>query len=127
MTSFGEKHPGRLSLKPRPYLKTSRDLILMLFRGTLSLSLWTPFFIAKTSVASRLEPFPCDRTCDVSPSPRQNNHGNYVVSLSQLVRWMGQQAEEEGVEVYPGFAAAEVLYDDKVHSRCSLHQEFPCS
>ncbi|CAM9793354.1 unnamed protein product [Pylaiella littoralis] len=45
--------------------------------------------------------------------PQLNNHGNYVVSLSQLVRWMGQQAEEEGVEVYPGFAAAEVLYDDK--------------
>lgn len=46
--------------------------------------------------------------------PLQSNHGNYVVSLSQMVRWMGQQAEEEGVEVYPGFAAAEVLYDDKV-------------
>lgn len=44
----------------------------------------------------------------------QSNHGNYVVSLSQLVRWMGQQAEEEGVEVYPGFAAAEVLYNDEV-------------
>ncbi|CAN0433201.1 unnamed protein product, partial [Hapterophycus canaliculatus] len=43
----------------------------------------------------------------------QSNHGNYVVSLSQLVRWMGQQAEEEGVEVYPGFAAAEVLYNDE--------------
>lgn len=37
-----------------------------------------------------------------------------MVSLSQLVRWMGEQAEEEGVEVYPGFAAAEVLYNDQV-------------
>lgn len=37
-----------------------------------------------------------------------------MVSLSQLVRWLGQQAEEEGVEVYPGFAAAEVLYNDEV-------------
>ncbi|CAB1111899.1 unnamed protein product [Ectocarpus sp. CCAP 1310/34] len=45
--------------------------------------------------------------------PQLSNHGNYVVSLSQLVRWMGQQAEEEGVEVYPGFAAAEVLYNDE--------------
>lgn len=49
----------------------------------------------------------------------QSNHGNYVVSLSQLVRWLGQQAEEEGVEVYPGFAAAEVLYNDEVRSTCS--------
>lgn len=37
-----------------------------------------------------------------------------MISLSQLVRWLGQQAEEEGVEVYPGFAAAEVLYNDQV-------------
>lgn len=44
----------------------------------------------------------------------QSNHGNYVCSLSQLVRWLGRQAEEEGVEVYPGFAAAEVLYNDQV-------------
>ncbi|XP_022137933.1 electron transfer flavoprotein-ubiquinone oxidoreductase, mitochondrial isoform X2 [Momordica charantia] len=40
-----------------------------------------------------------------------NNEGNYVISLSQLVRWMGMKAEELGVEVYPGFAASEVLYD----------------
>lgn len=53
------------------------------------------------------------KNCRERPSP-QSNHGNYVVSLSQLVRWMGQQAEEEGVEVYPGFAAAEVLYNDEV-------------
>eukprot|EP00904_Undaria_pinnatifida_P006202 jgi/Undpi1/2711/HiC_scaffold_14.g06089.m1 len=45
--------------------------------------------------------------------PQLSNHGNYVVSLSQMVRWMAQQAEEEGVEVYPGFAAAEVLYNDQ--------------
>lgn len=57
--------------------------------------------------------------------PRQSNHGNYVVSLSQMVRWMGQQAEEEGVEVYPGFAAAEVLYDDKVQGTgCGRHQGY---
>lgn len=39
-----------------------------------------------------------------------HNEGNYVISLGQLVRWLGEQAEELGVEVYPGFAAAEVLY-----------------
>ncbi|KAF8014113.1 hypothetical protein BT93_H0066 [Corymbia citriodora subsp. variegata] len=40
-----------------------------------------------------------------------NNRGNYVISLSQLTRWMGVKAEELGVEIYPGFAAGEVLYD----------------
>ncbi len=38
------------------------------------------------------------------------NHGNYVVSLGNVVRWLGQQAEALGVEIYPGFAAAEILY-----------------
>ena len=40
------------------------------------------------------------------------NHGNYVISLANVVRWMAQQAEGLGVEIYPGFAAAEVLYDE---------------
>jgi electron-transferring-flavoprotein dehydrogenase len=40
------------------------------------------------------------------------NHGNYVISLGQLCRWLGAQAEALGVEVYPGFAGAEVLYDE---------------
>ncbi|MFM1988543.1 MAG: hypothetical protein RJA99_1500 [Pseudomonadota bacterium] len=38
------------------------------------------------------------------------NHGNYIVSLGAVVRWLGQQAEALGVDVYPGFAAAEILY-----------------
>ena len=37
--------------------------------------------------------------------------GNYIISLSQLARWLGKYAEELGVEIYPGFAADEVLYD----------------
>jgi len=37
------------------------------------------------------------------------NHGNYVISLGNLCRWLGEQAEALGVEIYPGFAAAEVL------------------
>ena len=41
------------------------------------------------------------------------NHGNYIVSLGAVVRWMGQQAEALGIDVYPGFAAAEILYDDR--------------
>src|SRR5215813_8031263 len=40
------------------------------------------------------------------------NHGNYVVSLANVTRWLGQQAEALGVEIFPGFAAAEVLYGD---------------
>ena len=40
------------------------------------------------------------------------NHGNYIVSLGNVVRWMAQQAEALGVEIFPGFAAAEVLYND---------------
>ncbi|KAH7664295.1 Electron-transferring-flavoprotein dehydrogenase protein [Dioscorea alata] len=44
------------------------------------------------------------------PSPFDNK-GNYVISLSQLVRWMASKAEEMGVEIYPGFAACEILYD----------------
>ena len=44
------------------------------------------------------------------PPPLQN-HGNYIASLGNVVRWLGQQAEALGVEIYPGFAAAEILYD----------------
>jgi len=40
------------------------------------------------------------------------NHGNYVISLANVVRWLGQQAESLGVEIFPGFPAAEILYND---------------
>ena len=40
------------------------------------------------------------------------NHGNYVISLANVVRWLGQQAKLLGVEIFPGFAAAEVLYNE---------------
>jgi electron-transferring-flavoprotein dehydrogenase len=39
------------------------------------------------------------------------NHGNYVISLGNVCRWLGQQAEALGVEIFPGFAAAEVLWE----------------
>ncbi len=42
--------------------------------------------------------------------PQMNNHGNYIMSLNEFVKWLGERAEEVGVEVYPGFAASEVLY-----------------
>jgi electron-transferring-flavoprotein dehydrogenase len=44
--------------------------------------------------------------------PQMHNHGNYIISLGNLCRWLAGQAEELGVEIYPGFAAAEVLYDE---------------
>ncbi|UCH73799.1 MAG: electron transfer flavoprotein-ubiquinone oxidoreductase [Rhodospirillales bacterium] len=44
--------------------------------------------------------------------PQMHNAGNFVVSLGNVCRWLGEQAESLGVEIYPGFAAAEVLYHD---------------
>ena len=43
--------------------------------------------------------------------PLMSNHGNYVVSLGNVCRWLATKAEALGVEIYPGFAAAEVLFD----------------
>ena len=44
--------------------------------------------------------------------PQMHNHGNYIISLGNLCRWLATQAEDLGVEIFPGFAAAEVLYDE---------------
>ena len=44
--------------------------------------------------------------------PQMNNHGNYIISLGNFCRWLAEQAEAMGVEIYPGFAAAEVLFDE---------------
>ena len=44
--------------------------------------------------------------------PLMKNHGNYIASLGNVARWLGEQAEAMGVEIYPGFAAAELLLDD---------------
>jgi electron-transferring-flavoprotein dehydrogenase len=43
--------------------------------------------------------------------PQMSNHGNYIISLNQMVKWLGERAEEVGVEVYAGFAASEILYN----------------
>jgi len=45
--------------------------------------------------------------------PQFNNHGNYIVSLGNVCRWLAEQAEGMGVEIFPGFAASEVLFDDE--------------
>jgi len=44
--------------------------------------------------------------------PTMNNHGNYIISLGRLGRWLAAQAEELGVEIYAGFAASEILYGE---------------
>ena len=44
--------------------------------------------------------------------PQMNNHGNYIVSLGNFCRWLGEQAEAAGVDIFPGFPASEVLYDE---------------
>ena len=44
--------------------------------------------------------------------PQMNNHGNYIVSLSRVAAWLGEQAEAAGVEIYPGFAGAQIVWDE---------------
>ncbi len=44
--------------------------------------------------------------------PQMHNEGNYIISLGNFCRWLGEQAEAIGVEIYPGFAAAEILYHE---------------
>ncbi|MEM9469581.1 MAG: electron transfer flavoprotein-ubiquinone oxidoreductase [Pseudomonadota bacterium] len=45
--------------------------------------------------------------------PQMKNHGNYIISLGALARWLGDYAEELGVEIFPGFAASELLYNEQ--------------
>ncbi len=63
-------------------------------------------FLFLTENSSRAVP-------NVMLPPCFTNHGNYVVSLANVVRWLGEQAEALGVEIYPGFAAAEILYNEQ--------------
>jgi len=52
------------------------------------------------------------RVPNVFLPPFAHNHGNYIVRLGDVTKWLGEQAEALGVEIFPGFAAAEVLYND---------------
>lgn len=48
------------------------------------------------------------------PTPASmHNHGNFIISIGKLCRWLAQQAEQLGVEIYPGFPAAEILYNEQ--------------
>jgi electron-transferring-flavoprotein dehydrogenase len=44
--------------------------------------------------------------------PQMHNHGNYIISLGNLCRWLAEQAEQAGIDIFPGFAASDVLYDE---------------
>jgi len=54
-----------------------------------------------------------DKVVSLPLPPPMRNHGNVIVSLGQLTAWLAQQAEELGIEVFAGFAAAQPLYDDQ--------------
>lgn len=43
--------------------------------------------------------------------PALHNEGNYIISISEFVRWLGRQAEALGVEIFPGFGGSELVYD----------------
>jgi len=64
----------------------------------------TFYFYTSGSGATKLPNF-------MIPKPT-HNEGNYIVSMGNVCRWLAEQAEGLGVEIYPGFAAAEVLYDE---------------
>jgi electron-transferring-flavoprotein dehydrogenase len=67
----------------------------------------------KTPAAEDRFYFLTETTAYKLPTPPQmHNHGNFIVSLGDVVRWLGAQAEALGVEIYPGFAAAELLEED---------------
>jgi electron-transferring-flavoprotein dehydrogenase len=53
-----------------------------------------------------------DKAWKLPTPPQMHNDGNFIVSLGNVVRWLGEQAEALGVEIYPGFAASEVLYNE---------------
>ncbi|CAE7339926.1 etfdh [Symbiodinium sp. KB8] len=62
--------------------------------------------------APHLPPPRTDRGISLPIIPLQQNHGNYIISLSQLTSWLGEQATELGVDIFPATAASEVLYGD---------------
>ena len=67
----------------------------------------------KKDVFLALGPAGSIRLPNFAMPPLMSNHGNFIVSLGNVSRWLAGKAEGLGVEIYPGFAAAEVLYDDK--------------
>ncbi|HCT34559.1 MAG TPA: electron transfer flavoprotein-ubiquinone oxidoreductase, partial [Sulfitobacter sp.] len=59
--------------------------------------------------------------------PLMNNHGNYIVSMANVCRWMAEQAEELGVEIFPGMACSELVYGDNGEIKGVVAGEFGIS
>jgi electron-transferring-flavoprotein dehydrogenase len=62
--------------------------------------------------SDRLQYLTKTRAISMPIPPQMHNEGNYIISLGNFCRWLAEQAEELGVEIFPGFAAAEILYDE---------------
>ena len=62
--------------------------------------------------ADRFQFLTAQRAITLPTPPTMANHGNFIVSMGNVVQWLGTQAEQLGAEIYPGFAAAEVLYHE---------------
>ena len=60
--------------------------------------------------ADRFQFLTATRAFTLPTPPTMHNRGNFIVSMGNVVKWLGEQAEQLGAEIYPGFAAAEVLY-----------------
>jgi electron-transferring-flavoprotein dehydrogenase len=76
-------------------------------------SLQTPQGVLNTPVEKDEIYFLANSTSGKIPLPvigEQNNHGNYIISLGNLVKYLGEKAESMGVEIYPGYPAAEVPF-----------------
>ena len=56
--------------------------------------------------------------------PLMNNHGNYIVSMGNVCRWMAEQAEELGVEIFPGMACSELVFGDNGEIKGVVAGEF---
>jgi electron-transferring-flavoprotein dehydrogenase len=56
--------------------------------------------------------------------PLMNNHGNYIVSMGNVCRWMAEQAEELGIEIFPGMSCSEIVYDDEGRVKGVVAGEF---
>jgi electron-transferring-flavoprotein dehydrogenase len=68
--------------------------------------------LATPVTADRFQLLTRSRAITLPTPPAMHNRGNFIVSMGNVVKWLGEQAEQLGAEIYPGFAAAEVLYHE---------------
>src|SRR6201999_2058582 len=68
--------------------------------------------LTRPATSSSMRFFMSTLSFPIPHPPQMSNKGNYIVSLSQFTAWLGTVAEEVGVEVYPGFAGAGIIYSE---------------